>query len=625
MFELAKNEFSRYQKWALLWAIVLICGFVFSMKFRPLLAPSMVMSAFNHLLLLGGSFLFGAGQMLLHRRKNHWTFLIHRPIAPLAIFSALFMAGALVVFIAVGLPWLLTIAGLDLFGKGVVDARHYSYAFYLFFAALFAYQIGILVMLNASKGAITLVMIIVVILAPNATTHIGQFGPAILFNIVLFYLNSQSFKPDLSTYLRKPLSQILIAVPMSFVMVFVLQMSTMVYYHVPKYMTSSHPDDNPQEGSLRYIYSLKRPDYAKYVLNDANIKDPALAQSIQQQWELADQAWFSAGATNFPHQQQLHVYDTSYAISDEDGIANWQFSHKHMALVGHNATTGEFVGVIGKSGFSATLEDFQEAGDAAMFASVPFIVFTNFLIFEDKIMTVNFDEKRLLTRFELPEGEKFVDSPGNNFGGKTVSVLTNKRLMVFDAQIFNYEYAELLPNFAVELPVTAGSIAGLLGSELADGFAFLLLDSGNYGREGEAAYVMHVDYLGNSTLVSSRKFDVKSHPAWIEQFNYMVSPVLFIARGAILTSIDPNARLPVNTEGVSVQVEAIVLHIMSLILLLLIGRKHNLNKMQWATWIVMVAVMSLPAVISFVLLHPFKGVYFKRRQKKALSLKSQVA
>lgn len=615
MFELAKNELKRYQKWAWLWALLILALHILIMRFRPFLEPSAEEGALNNLLLMGGSFLFGLVQMALHKRKNHWTFLIHRPLSPVKIYSSIFVAGAMVIFIAGAVPWILTILGLDLFGKGIVEFRHYSYIFFMILSCLMMYQVATLVVTNASWGICLVSVLLVLVLAPKAHSAMSQFVPVIVFNMVLFYLNCQSFKPDLSTYVNKPFAQILLAIPISFGLVYILLMSTTVYYHLPKFAMGTHPDNNPVQGSFRYMFTLKESEFFSYALSEEESwVDKDLAKSIIQQADIANVSYLSLVQNTPPWRFQLHIDDFSYQIvnttSDKHHQKSWQFSHKNMVLIAHNKMTGKESGVIGKNGF---LDNASVITDMDRFDEVPYMYRNKYLVFSDKIVFIDFEQEELSEKYTLQEGEQFAFVPQTNAENDLVFAFTNKRILLFDANMFAYEYAELQHSFAAMLPKQLDHIDAVMAAELADGYALLFYGRDFFGRDNSGSSVYYLPFDGEPVVVGSRQFTVNSHPYWIEQFDYLVSPLLFLARNAAFNLIDPTTFKVVKIQEMSVNHIAVALHIISILILILLMRFHTMSITNKLLWIVFVLLSSVPGLLSFVLLHPFKGVYKSKR------------
>jgi hypothetical protein len=624
MLTLAKNEFYRYQKWAWLWAILFLCGLTYIGIQRPLLAPHPAFSAINNLLLLGGSFLFGLLQMALHKRKNHWTYLIHRPIATQHIFYALLLAGMGIILVAAIFPWLLAIVSIDAFNVFVVDTRHYVYLVFLFFSMLMVYQIGTLIILNASWGIVLLASLVVVVFAPTTHNMFTQLFPLIVFNIALLYLNVKSFKPDLSRYLSKPLAIGLLSIPMSFTLLLVLLMSTVVSYHLPKQIAGTHPDSNPEKGTLRYERKFSSKDKLDYFL--AN-EESALAKQIKTQAKLADQDFFYVTSSKFPHQGQLHVDDeTNLFIRENFTDTQWQFSHDHMLFLGYHDLTQEMIGVLGKNQFYKTMEEVPEDG---RFNHVPVILKGNHLMTSTALYRVNIAEKQLQLRYQLQDNEYFVNTYS---GGTAPSLNTNKRTIIFVQANFEDEFTVLeevlsFPRFG---PKRNRQLVNAF--KLANGYALYNSSANYFGYDQPGAQVYLATYDGDFTLVGERRFTKYNHPAWIRHFEYMMSPSLTYGRSALFFTLSPETRalnylLDVHPKefGKQINVLAAIFYVLSLVCILFLCRLHNLSKAQTITWFILVALMSVPALLSFFFLNPFKGVYFKKLKRDKVAVADTLA
>ena len=89
MFELYKSEFSRYRKWSLILLGALLGVFLLVSKLKAILEGDALQNfAFTAYAVMGG-LIFGVVQMLLHKRTNNWTYLVHRPLSAHKIYAAL--------------------------------------------------------------------------------------------------------------------------------------------------------------------------------------------------------------------------------------------------------------------------------------------------------------------------------------------------------------------------------------------------------------------------------------------------------------------------------------------------------------------------------------------------------
>jgi hypothetical protein len=606
MFELAKSEFIRYQKWAMLIALVLLVVFGFISKIKPLLEANTAQSALVNITFLGASIIFGLLQMALYKRANQWTYLIHRPIRPEKIYFALCAAAVLLILVALGLPWLVTMLSLDIFTHTVVESRHYLHIVFLLLTCIMCYLIGSLVVLNASFGIAGMLVMLFLVLAPTAKNTLVQFLPVIAIVIALLYLNMKSFKPDLGQYLTQPLSLVLLTVPLSFAMLFCLTMaSTLSLYHLPKFIAGTHPDNNPVENTFRYIWTYDESDTPEYILENT---DTALAKNMIQQAKFADVDWIDTDTWTFPRKGQLYVDDFQYSLTHKQTNSIWQFSHSDMVLVGISKVTGNPLGVLGQNGF---VKDLDSVKDNDRFIEVPFLLGEQHLMTRTVIYQVNFTEKLLSEKFALSNNEFFIGTPDihDNF----VSVSTNKHILLFDPRSYRDEYQQAIPDYVMPHPVPVKSIYGVRAFQLAEGYLFTYFGTHHFGFDRPGAQAFYVKLSGEVEYVGGREFTVFSHPAWIREAIYVFSPVLWGAQNIMLNYIEPdqlNVKSLSEIRSISfpneVNTLAIILHIVSVIGAILMCRRHKLKPAQTATWISLCVFLSLPALAACILLNPLK-------------------
>lgn len=608
MFELAKSEFVRYQKWALLIVIVLLAVFGFISTLKPLLEANGAQSALVNMTFLSVSLFFGILQMALYKRANQWTYLIHRPISPAKIYCGLSGAGILLLVCALGLPWFISMVGLDLFTHTVVESRHYLQVVFLLLTCIVCYLIGTLMVLNASYGIAGLLVILVIVLAPVAKNTLVQFAPVILILAGLFYLNIKSFKPDLSRYLTQPFSLVLLAVPLSFAMLFVLTMvATMTFYHLPNFIAGTHPDNNPVEGTYRYIWTYDEADTPEYILQNT---ETALAKNMIQQAKLANIDWVDTDNWTFPRKGQLYTDDYQYSLSHKQTNSTWQFSHSEMVLVGISSTTGKPVGILGKNGFVDTM---ALVTNNDRFIDVPFLLGEKHLMTRTVLYQVNFTEKLLSQKYSLEGDEFFIGTPDmhKNF----ITINTNKHTMLFDPQAYQDEYQQAVPDYVIPHPVPVKNLYALRVFQLADGYLFTYFGSDYFGFDRPGAQAFYAKLSGEIEYVGGREFTVYSHPEWIRNSLYVVSPVLWGAQNVMFNSIEPAKKHIYSLSEIreidfpkQVIKLAILLHIISVLGAIVICRRHRLKPAQVATWISLCAFLSVPALAACLMLNPWRPV-----------------
>jgi hypothetical protein len=608
MFELAKSEFFRYQKWALLIVIALLAVFGFISRLKPLLEANQAQSVLINVTFLSASIIFGILQMTLYKRANQWVYLIHRPINPAKICCALCGAGMLLILIALGLPWLIAMLGMDMFTHAVVESRHYLHIVFLLMTCMMCYLIGTLIILNASFGIVGLLVMLVLVLVPTAKNTLVQFLPLLVMLSGLFYLNIKSFKPDLSQFLSQPFSLVLLVVPLSFAMLFCLTLiATLTLYHVPKFMAGTHPDNNPVEGTYRYIWTYDEADTPEYILQNT---DSALAKNMIQQAKLAEINWIDVDNWTFPRKGQLYVDDYQYALSHKKTKSIWQFSHSEMLLVGISSITGKPLGLFGKNGF---IEDLVSVTKNDRFVEVPFLLGDKHMMTRTVIYQVNFNEKLLSEKFSLPNDEYFIGTPDihKNF----ISLTTNKNILLFDPQVYRDEYQQATPDYAVPHPVSVKNLYAVRAFQLADGFLLTYFGNDHFGFERPGAEALYAKLSGEIERVGGREFTIYTHPAWVRNALYVISPILWGAQTVMYHYIEPEP----SQKGVfsvseirqmvfpkEVNSLAIILHIVSVLGAIVMCRRHRFKSAQVATWISLCAFLSLPALAACILLNPLR-------------------
>lgn len=605
MKDLFKSEFLRYRKWALLVMASFLAAAVFVSRLEPFLDPNSESMAIISVILIFSSLVFGLAQMLLHRRTNHWTYLVHRPLAPQKIYIALMAAGTAALALAVMLPWAIMVIGLDLVTSSVVDTRHYAYVLYFFLVCCAAYLVGSLAALSANRGAILLAPLLFTLLLPSPDSTLSQFLPAIVMIGLLLTLNIVSFKPDLAQHLRRPWAIVLMAAPLCVPVMYGLVMSSAITYHIPKFILGTHPDNNPVEGTFRYFWNLDAAARVGYALEGS---DHPQADHYSQQATLADTAILSTSAWPFPHRSQLHVKDHQYALTDRASNTVWQFSHDSMLLEGRHAISQQHVGAVGRNGF---LDHVDAATEADRFQEAPVMVGSNLMATPEVLYQVDFAERGLFVKFQPAAGERMIGLP--RLKEHFVSLATDKHLMLFDRRTFADEYQAASPDYVIPHPVDPAGVYYVQSYRMVDGYLLVYSGPDLLAFDTPGLVTMHARPGAEAELVHRRTFDMYAHPAWIRHFSEIVSPLTTILHDQTLALIDPRF-----SEGKSWTMErlrsypahlywlALLLQITALLAVLWLARRHRLGARRTVTWVVMAGLIGLPIVVAFVMMNPWR-------------------
>ncbi|NVJ97963.1 MAG: hypothetical protein HWE25_07420 [Alphaproteobacteria bacterium] len=605
MFEIFKSEFKRYRLWAGIATVVLLGLYGFIARLKPFLDPDPGQTAMMYLSLISAGAIFGFIQMILHRRANHWTYLIHRPLSPARIYLGIALAGAAVISMVILVPWFCMVGGLDAFTSTVVDARHYTWGFFLLFCVLTSYLVGSLAALNPSKGSVLLAIILLWLMDTQPENDFLQYFPMIVAIAGLVVLNIISFKPDLSTYVRKPWAIAMMVAPMSLALMYGSAMGTTVYYHMPKFIMGTHPDNNPIDGTMSYLWSLEAPEQLAYALEGSN---HPRKESYTKQAELADFDYIDAREWVFPRRGQLYTMDLSYALMPAGTGSVWQFSHDEMLLIGYGQIDGKPAGALGQNGFIEKLED---ATDADRFTDVPILAGEKFLMTRGTIYQLDFVDRHMDIKHQLPEGEEYIRKPEvkENF----VAVVTTKRTLMFDPRVLTEDYGPAEPDYSVNHPTDVSGFSFIDTYRLVDGYLLMYRSNHMRGFDQPGTQVIHAKMGGETELVHARAYDIHRHPSFIRHHFEAISPVIIGVHSTFFSATRPDEQPQMTVtnfmEGkypANVYRVAIILMVICPIVVFFLSRRHSLGRAQTTTWVILCAVLSLPALAAFVLMNPWR-------------------
>ncbi|SDE47601.1 hypothetical protein [Kordiimonas lacus] len=611
MLQIFKSEFQRYRLWAILATVGLLAIYVFVAKLMPFLQGNSPFKSMLYLGLLPLSALFGFVQMMLHRRTNHWTYLIHRPLAPRNIYFGLALAGAAVVSMVVLVPWFIMVGGMDAFSGSVVDTRHYGYGFFLLFCSLAAYFVGTLAAISANKGAILLAIFLNWMMTTEPESTFLQFFPMLVILGILVTLNVVSFKPDLSTHERRPWAITLTVFPMTYALLFGLSLFTTVYYHVPKFIMGTHPDLNPVEGTVSYMWELGPAEQVAYALEGSS--HPKTDYYIKQA-ELADMAYLDSREWSYPTEDQLHTLDIQHALAPTGTNSIWKFAHDEMLMIGMSEATRKPIGAIGVNGF---IDDASLATAADRFQAVPVMVGKKFLMTNNRMYQLDFAERSMDIKHELPAGERYVAKP--QIRDDYVAILTDKRTLLFDPKVLRDGFDRAVPEYSIDHPASLSSFHFVDTYRLVDGYLMLYRGNHFFGFNKPGSAVVHAKLGGAAETIHERHYELKRHPSWIQYHFEMMSPAMVLIdhlyRSKLMNSridnIRPDGDLVLNAllgrqHPPLIYWMAGILMTVSAAAALIMSRKHGLGRAQTATWVALCAIFSLPALISFFLMNPWR-------------------
>ncbi|MCJ8321926.1 MAG: hypothetical protein MJK12_19990 [Colwellia sp.] len=602
MLALLKTEFLHYRKWAIgllalqamAWAIVL--------KLNEYTDASAFDNEITQILSLFGGFIFGVVQMVLITRKNHWAFLLQRPLNSRDIYFAITAASTLHIFIAFPLVWLAVVAGFDLFTNTVVDMRHYYMAPYLMMYSVATYLIGNLVVLNASRAAILTGFGLLTLHNDLPQFTWLKFLILALVIIILLYLNIKSFKADRFQPLKSVSGIVLMAIPMQVILVFFLTMSTALFYDIPQTLMGTHPEQHPTEGSFEYWRNIEEDKRIAYLLKDSDMDNKTL---FSRQTELADKDTIATYHSAFNRKNQLNFRDNQWFLSDEDSRTVWVFSHDEMMLQGSDNFTGEHVGWLGQQGF---LDKLNLATDADRFITVPSMIKNQFIVTDKLIFQVDFANKQLSVKLMMTGGEYLIGRP--EFKEHFVALVTNKQTYLFAAQTFLNEFELAATSYQLPHPVALENLSGLESYRMADGFLLIYRGQDYYGFDKAGAEILYAHANGDVEKIHSVRFNKQNTPEFIQHFDYLISPAIYTLRGVIRNSFQSSELSKQSNDAVltrpwssTILITIILLQVSAAIVVLILARRFRLNHGKTVLWVLMSLVVGIPSLLSFLLLN----------------------
>jgi len=608
MLTLFKAEFIRYRFWAILAFILQLFTLSFFAKLGPVLEP------LNHeltLLIIVVSFAFGFVQMTLHKRKNHWVFLLQRPLKSSKIYLALATAGMMNVLIAVPIAWLIIVIGFDYFTDTIIDMRHYYFSLFLAAIGILTYLMGSLTALNASRAAILTGIGLFVAFQSVSQYILLQSSMAILIIFYLLHLNIASFKPDLSQPLTSRLSTIMLVVPMQMMIVLLLVLSTQLFYHLPKFMLASSPSELVVEGTIDFWRELPAEERGSFLLKNSDVDNKEL---LARQTELATSEVINIYSRSFGKKGQYPFRDKNFSMIDKVNNNLWVFSHDDMLLQGINNKTGKVVGWVGKTGF---FENIATTTTKDRFNSIPFMLKDQFLITKNTIFMVDFEAKELSIKVSIPNGEQMIGLP--QFTEGFFSMITHKHIYIFDNTDIFEKNGPVPPAYSLSHPTTLSQMATIDTYAMVDGLLLIYAGNNYRGFDKPGAEIIYAKRDGGEQTLYKMFFEKQNYPKLIRHFEYVVSPLLYTWDATMSHALRayPDEEHPITNvfSGVMptyLNVVTLILHLLSIGIVIWVSRLINLNTKKTTLWFVMTGLIGIPALVSFFFVNKVKGNIFPK-------------
>jgi len=603
MLALFKAEFNRYRYWAIFALVQHLFVLSFLAKLGPILEP---LNNEVTLLIIVLCFAFGFVQMMLHKRKNHWVFLLQRPLDASKIYLALALAGIMNVLIVVPVAWFVMVIGFDHFTDTIIDMRHYSFGLFLAAIGVFTYLIGSLAALSASRFSVLTGLGLFVVFQSTSEYILLQSSIALMVILYLLYLNIGSFKPDLSQPLKSRLATVMLALPMQMMIVTLLLLSTQLFYHLPKFMLTSNPSELILEGTIDYWQDLPAEERVKFLVKNSNLENKTW---LARQAELASSGVINIHTRRFSKKGQYPFRDKSFSMEDKANNNLWVFSHDEMLLQGINKKTGKVVGFVGLNGF---IENLSTVHNNDRFNLVPFLLKDRFIVTENTVYMMDFEAKELSVKVNVPNGEKMVGRP--QFTEGFVSMVTNNYTYLYEPADMFAHFDLAFPAYSLAHPTEISQISRVDTYAMVDGFLLIYMGNNYYGFDKPGAEIIYAKRDNGIQNIYKMFFEKHNDPVLIRHFEYLISPFLHTLDAMIYHTLKayPVEEHPLTTviSGVMpslVNLVALILHLLSIVIVFWLSRLINLDTKKSRLWLIMTGLIGIPALLSFVFINKVKG------------------
>ncbi len=606
MFDLFINELKRYRKVAILGFLAHMIVWAVMTKIFPALAPHTI----KFLVLVGLAVLAGTALGVvansLIRRKNHWTYLVHRPISTGNIHLAISGAHVMALILVVALPIFLIFGFYDVFTTSVVDARYYWTVVHLTCIALTGYFLGSYGVFSPAKASFAALWLMFYVTHETPLPLEIELSVDLFFVISSFALSRYCFKVNPENVRQTSVFTVASVLALQPALLIVLLMIQGTLYHTGLAIFSTHPSKNFELNSYQNFRSKDLPDaFGQLLEQSTNPKATTIAQELA----LSKYNFTRKHTFNAPTRQQLFFKEKPqrYAMVDETNNRLWVFSHKDMVFVGRNSQADTIEKYIGANGFFNP-EKTVKASDK--FTQVPAILSNKFIQSADTIYTIDFEHEKVVTKFELPANEVFVKNMKTMFD--KVVIQSNKATYFFDTIDFNLSSKTIVPEHVIQHPNDLMRYEQVVISEVMSGYILGYFDNHYFGYNQPGASVIFADRDEKSGEPLVEYAFTEPHVAMpITYQSWLLSPIVMNVFAGIFTS-----NLHVQGEPYapyqffwqrdipsSVQTLAICLLLASALLSFIVARHFQLSSKQQTLWAILGLTCGIPGLLALMLLN----------------------
>jgi hypothetical protein len=509
MKDLFLSECRRFRNAALIFAAVHMVLLIVVNRMTELLQQRWQISMLALVAYTTAGLAFALVQFGSYRQPGRWLWLLHRPMARGAVFGAVALASSALIVLAVGVPALLTVAGMDGLSARTVDARHYALVLEVVLLTIIAWLVGSYVIINGRRSAIVVLLLPVLLLLHLASVYVLLL-PTALCLVLMAFIVYGTFKPDRAAP-PSGLALVATAVPLQIGFYFAMIWSASLVYQNALILAGVHPLNREVPPAGGYTESTRAESRDLMLMGLASATDPRAAQ-WRRQVPLLEMANFQATGNSYPVRHQASNLDI-LKFTDTARHIEWTFSHDAMRFHGRDTHTSQDRGWLGAAGI----------GDSGRFAAVP-VLPEPFFMMPHGLDLWSSDTGKVHPMIRLAPPETLARQPKEV--GTLWYVVTNARVIAY-AKPAAGDTAMLREQFSVALPDAFSQLDRIDTATLLDGTLVSLTFGHGMVRGGGEAHqtIVLVDPSGSSTVVAQRRLE-HDFPQLFEHHDWWISPVL---------------------------------------------------------------------------------------------------
>jgi len=600
MRDFFRAELLRFRLPALLVALVhlLILGFL--SRLTDLAQESLISYRLIGIAYAALGALLGLYQMGTYRRPSTWLALLHRPLSPRCIAGGLFLAGGVLLFVAVALPVLCLLGWQATMTARVVDTRHVWLPLAAWLITTSGYLVGAYGMLASRRHAAGATVFLLLLLTAHAVgaaaVAVQLLGLAWLVGMV-----AVSFRPDRLDGPRNPVATGLLALPLQMAVYVTAWLGVSMAVQLAWVVVGASPTNGAAvEGGV-----VKTQQATPRVRMSAGLQASSLPQAKAWRDGFTEDSVVAMGApfAEAPIRGQLaNIAPTVWGDTHTD--TRWTFSHDRMRMVGRGLADDH--GARGELGVGRNQSAFPAV---AMPLAPPAGIASKYTIFiaGDTVYRHVADENAAEPWLRLPKGETVQGAP--YVEGSRVLVPGSRALYIFNrADALVQASWPQTPVARIPVPGAVADLGHVDVATVDDGLlvSFAFTGGGLFHPVSRHQDVVLVDKYGATTDVASRTL-IQDFPTWYRYMDWWMSPTMDWLDRSAKQLFEPTPTLGLS-DAVPPPMPMVILALFLCALAAVVAgwrvQHLDIDPRARMAWIIACAIIGLPALASLWLLYP---------------------